>query len=193
MPRIAKVKYKDGQVIIVERAGEGTTAESETTHKIYATPHPDFLSAMDELVKAVREILEWSSSQYETRIRVTGVTWSFSEGTGVEGAVITGLVGLEECDSPFSFNTPHMPFEQYSEGGASKLMPGHVVDMLEAFRTEANAYLHKGKRSQADLFDTRTDDKPIFDNTPGGLTDAVVHVVGGVVDRALNENSPAAQ
>lgn len=170
MARIAKVKLKDGNVHIHEMSGEGTAIESRTEHKIYGQPHPDFTSALDERIKHARGILEWGPGQYQNRVRVTGVSWSMSEDTGVEGAVITGLVELEECDSPFSFNTPHMPFEQYSETGQTKLMPEETRDALEAFRGEAYQFLHKGKRAQLDLFDAGTSksEPTIFDATPAG-------------------------
>lgn len=151
MPRIAKIKYKDGTVHILEKSGEGSLVESETQHKICAEPHPDFRNAMDELVKHVRDILGWPSTLYPSRIRITGVSYSMSEDTGVEGAVMSGLVELDASDSPFSFNTPHLPFEQYSETGVSKLMPEDAVESLNELRREARLFL-EGKRSQGDLF-----------------------------------------
>lgn len=151
MSRIAKIKIKDGQVFIVEISGEKTTTETETAHKVYASPHPDFDTAMSGLEEHVRDILGWPPSYAKDRIRIVGVSFSFSETTDVEGAVISGLVSLDKSDSPFSFNTPHLPFEQYSPSGASKLMPDEAKDALEELRREARAFL-KGKRNQGSLF-----------------------------------------
>lgn len=149
--RIAKLKIKDGTVVIKEFVGEGTSNERETLHTVYESPHPDLHTAMGALVAHVRAILEWPSNYAENRISVTGVSWSKSEDTQVEGAVMTGLVSLESTDSPFSFNTPHMPFEQYADGNSAKLMPEDAQDALEAVRKEARLFLG-GKRQQGDLF-----------------------------------------
>lgn len=151
MSRIAKIKNKDGRVQIVSIEGEGTTNEAETLHKIYDEPHDDFRKAMSSLEAHARDILQWPVEYAKDRVRITGVSYSFSENTGVEGAVITGLVDLDTSDSPFSFNTPHLAFEQYSETGAAKLMPEEAQDALELLRKEALAFL-KGKRAQSSLF-----------------------------------------
>ncbi|WP_414461752.1 hypothetical protein [Hyphomicrobium sp. DY-1] len=152
MSRIAKIKFKDGLWQIVEISGEGSHVESETTHKIYEEPHPDLPAALAGLVSHAREILEWPTSYADNRVRITGVSFSHSEDTGVEGAVITGFVDLDTSDSPFSFNTPHLPFEQYKEGNTAKLMPDGAIDALENLRTEAAKFL-KGKRAQGNLFE----------------------------------------
>lgn len=151
MSRIAKVKFKDGTVFVTEKSGEGSIVETETSHKIRSEPHADFRNALDELVQHARFILEWPSSLYPDRVRISSVSWSMSDDTGVEGAVMTGLVNLDETDSPFSFNTPHLPFDQYNPGGVAKTMPADAIEALEEFRTEVREYL-KGKRAQGDLF-----------------------------------------
>lgn len=151
MSRIAKIKLKDGTVLILDISGQGTANEIETTHKIYAEPHKDFSDAMDALVAQARDILDWPASYAQGRIRITGVSFSFSEDTKVEGAVMTGLVNVDKADAPFSFNTPHLPFDQYNPGGVAKTMPEDAVEALNILREEARAFL-KGKRSQGDLF-----------------------------------------
>jgi len=176
--RIAKVKIKEGLVTIVETAGLGTADESETTRKIYADPHPDFRKTMEDLEPHVRGILGWPSSYAENRIRISGVSFSFSEKTGVEGAVMSGLVDLDASDSPFSFNTPHLAFAPYCETGSGKLMPDDAIDALEALRAEALAFL-KGKRAQADLFDA-----------PGRTVDSDVANIKDVV-RLIHGSAPA--
>lgn len=149
--RIAKLKVKDGTVVIKEFVGEGTSNERETLHTVYEAPHPDLHTAMAALIPHVRGILEWPANYADNRISVSGISWSLSDETQVEGAVITGLVHLETADSPFSFNTPHMPFEQYAEGNTAKLMPKDAQDALQELRKEARLFLN-GKRNQGDLF-----------------------------------------
>lgn len=151
MRRIAKIKFKDGVVTILEISGEGSPCETETLHKISADPHPDFRNAMAGLETHAREILEWPSSYAPSRIRITSVSFSLSENTGVEGATITGLVDLDTSNSPFSFNTPHLPFEQYNEGNTAPVMSDEAIEQLEDLRREARLFID-GKRTQGDLF-----------------------------------------
>lgn len=143
MSRIQKVKRKDGVWTIVEIEGEGSTVESETVHKISDEPHPDLPGAMADLVPHARKILEWPSSYAEDRISVSSVSFSKSESTGAEGAVITGSVTLLDCDTPFSWNTPHLTFDNFSKA---------AHDALENLRTEAAKFLN-GKRAQGNLFE----------------------------------------
>lgn len=149
--RIAKIKQADGRLIIHSIEGEGTRNETDTVRKSAEEPHPDFIRAVIALEPHARSILEWPASYAQGRVRITGVTFSLSEGTGVEGAVMTGQVALNETDAPFVFNTPHLPFDQYSDGGAAKLMPDAAQIALDDLRQEAEAFL-RGKRAQGDMF-----------------------------------------
>lgn len=151
MARISKIKTKDGAITIIELSGREGQNQTTTEHKFYDDPHPDFTKAMQDLVTHVRTILEWPISYALGSISIRGVSFSFSEDTEVEGAVISGQVGLNTSDSPFSFNTPHLAFEQYAEGNSAKLMPEDAIDALELLRSEASQYL-KGKRAQGSLF-----------------------------------------
>jgi hypothetical protein len=150
---ISKVKYRDGQVIIVMAEKEGDNNERETTVKSYDAPHQDFLDALDALQSHVREILQLPKGWRDGQLRVSGVSFSMSEDTGVMGAVMTGQVALDTSDAPFNFNTPHLPFEQYSPTGNSPLMPDEAQQALKKLQSEAQSFVD-GKRSQGDLFRT---------------------------------------
>jgi hypothetical protein len=150
--RISKIKQKDGWIIIQSVEKSGYTQEREVIFKCSDTPHEDLINAFDALVAHARTILEWPESYADGRIRISGVSFSFSEDTGVEGAVLTGQVAIDNSDAPFCFNTPHLAFEQYSEGGVSKLMPEEAQEALQRLRDEAAAFV-KGKRAQGDLFE----------------------------------------
>ncbi len=149
--RIAKAKIKDGQ-LHVELEGMENDVERKMSLKSLDGFHPDLQAAFDALCPSVREILEWPSNLYPDSLRVTGVSWSFSEGTGVEGAVLVCQAALEGCTSPFCFNTPHLPFEQYTEDGNAPLMPDGAQDALGELRREVQRYID-GKRAQLNLFD----------------------------------------
>lgn len=89
----------------------------------------------------------------ETKLRCSeppAAEFSRSE-DGIEGAVITGFVTLAEADAPFVFNTPHLPFEQYSPTGNAPLMPHEAIEALKRVQLQAEAYLN-GKRAQGNLF-----------------------------------------
>lgn len=148
---ISKVKFRDGQVTIVMSEKESAQNERETTVKSYDAPHDDFVKAMEALQAHARHILQLPKDWREGQLRVSGVSFSMSEDTGVMGAVMTGQVALDTSDAPFNFNTPHLPFEQYSATGNSPLMPDEAQTALERVQREAELFV-SGKRSQGDLF-----------------------------------------
>ena len=166
--RIAKLKTVDGRIHIRWIEGEGSQREKEIILKSAEHPHPDFIRAFTALEAHARAILEWPAEYAKGRLKLSGCTWSFSESTEVEGAVITGQVLLETADAPFSFNTPHLPFDQYSETGGAKLMPAVTIDALEVVRTEAAAFID-GKRAQSRFdFTEVTEDGEILADKPAG-------------------------
>ena len=150
--RIAKAKRKDGQ-LQVELEQTDSDTERKISMKSLGGCHPDLDAAFDDIAPHVREILEWPSNLYSNHMTVTGVSWSESENTGVEGAVISAQASLEGCNSPFCFNTPFLPFELYNEENESQpMMPDGAQDALVALRAEVQAYID-GKRAQGNLFD----------------------------------------
>jgi hypothetical protein len=156
--RIAKAKIKDGQ-FIVEITGRDKDTEKLTTLTCSKSKiHADLEAAFAGLADSVREILEWPSNLYKPYgsdtddIRVTGVSWSWSQSTEVEGACIVFQVDLEGCTSPFCGTTPHLPFDQYSEGGEQPVMPDGAQDALNALKAEVQRFID-GKRVQGDLFE----------------------------------------
>lgn len=166
--RIAKAKVKDGQ-LIVEMEGHDKDTERHTCVKCAMDKvHPDVAIRFQALSGSVREILEWPSNlyldsitselQHRDRVRATGVSWSYSENTDVEGACIVFQVDLEGSNSPFCGTTPHLPFDQYSEDGNQPVMPDGAQWALNDLKAEVQAFLD-GKRAQGDLFDGVTADR----------------------------------
>jgi len=155
MPKaeITKLKYKDDRVEIhtTQKLGNVGDDAKITVLRCSDAPAASFTKAFAALVGHARTILELQPGQWEDRITVTGVSFSRSD-EDIEGAVITGVVSLDTANSPFSFNTPHLPFEQYSPTGESPLMPEEAQDALNELKREAEAYLG-GKRAQGDLFE----------------------------------------
>jgi hypothetical protein len=151
--RFTKISMKDSGVLFKLEEEINDRDTKEIAFRSVETPHPDFEEAMQNLVRGVRKILLWPEDYGLNAIRVTGVSLSMSESTGVQGAVITGTVSLETTNSPFCFNTPHLPFDEYSEGAEQPVMPPFVVDMIERLQAEAFAYMEDGKRAQGNLFE----------------------------------------
>ena len=165
MKRITKVKYKAPAVEIhFEETAKSATKES--IFKSVEKPHPDLELAFAGLVRHVYEILEIPVNSWKNGINVTGASFSKSEDSGVEGAVITCQAPLDDCQSPFCFNTPHMPFEPYSEGSEAPTMDADCVQQLELVRKEADLYMG-GKRAQQelDLAPAETDGKAAASGT----------------------------
>ena len=146
--RITKVKLKDGILVVFEENQEKT--EKETVFKCAETPHPDLVLAFANLEKDVRKILHLPLNVWDCMVKITGVSFSESESTGIEGAVITGQVELENSGSPFCFNTPHLPFAPYSPGAQTPTFPEIGIRRLEKVREEAQKYM-EGKRAQLEL------------------------------------------
>lgn len=148
---ISKIKFKEGQIVIVVREGDAASTERETTIKSWEDPHEDLRKAVSDLEVHVRDILELPATWAEGSVKITGVSFSKSEDTGVVGAVMTAQAGIEASDAPFTFNTPHLPFAQYSPTGNSPTMPNRAIEALEKVQEEALAFLN-GKRAQMDMF-----------------------------------------
>ena len=147
---ITKVKLKDGNVEIRFKEDLGVRTEKESIFKCDEEVHSDFSGALIQLVPIVYDILQLPPEWRAGLMYITGVSFSNSESTDVEGAVITGTVGLDTSTSPFCFNTPHLPFGQYSESGNSPLMKDSAIQKLERLKEEAVAYM-EGKRAQLRL------------------------------------------
>ena len=122
----------------------------EIAFKSAIEAHPDLLKAFAALQPAARIILCVPDDWAREEIKITGVSWSCSESTGVRGAVITGQAILPTAQSPFNFNTMHLPFDQYNESGNAPLMPPEGVDALDNLEREVLAALD-GKSAQGEL------------------------------------------
>lgn len=182
--RVSKIKTADSRLIINIIEGEGTITEREVTLKSAEDPHPDLTKAFRALEQHAREILEWPASYAQGRVSITGVSFSFSEKTEVEGAVMTGQVALQAADAPLCFNTPHLPFDQYTPDGCAKLMPEEAVEALMALRVEAMRFV-QGKRLQGDLFREDTSDGA-GDRRPAAAKVPVANLAA-VVAKAIDE------
>lgn len=185
--RISKVGFKEGY-LEVRVSHEDARQKKDTTIVCKDEPHSDLRAAFNALEEFVREVLLWPSNLYTGAVEVKSVSWSLSEGTDVEGAVISGAVKLEDDPSGFNWNTPHRPFDQYSEGGNAVLWSDDAQAAFRDVRKEVDAFIKGTKRRQGDLFSQpdgksaaagEYHDGDLRDAASriGELTDAVVKVV----------------
>lgn len=150
--RVSKVSLKDG-VVTANTTSHDENSERESSVRSALAPHADFYAALEALVPHVRRILGLPDNVWLGQIKVTGVSFSHSEKTDVEGAVIICQAVVPGADSPFCFNTPHLPFDHYSETGDGKIMPHDAIEDIEELRRETSKLL-AGKSAQGDLFET---------------------------------------
>jgi hypothetical protein len=152
MASIHKIKIKPGTVEIHTASSYGKQ-DTETIMKSYEAPHADLTNAFADLTKVVYDVLQLPRDWMTGRITVTGVTFSESS-SGVVGAVLTGQISLDTADAPFCFNTPHLPFKQYSPTGKAKIMGERNAERITKVREEAASFF-AGKRAQTDLFEKK--------------------------------------
>lgn len=148
--RITKVKFKTPTMEIHSEEHLGSSIK-ESIFKCTEEAHPDFKNAFDVLIPHVYRILELPRDVWPGALKVTSVSFSMSEETKVEGAVITGIVALDNCQTPFCFNTPHLPFAPYTQGGEGPVMDIDTVEALDRLRIEAEQYMSGSKRAQLSL------------------------------------------
>ena len=156
--RIRKVKLDGARVEITSIETWGVSNEREWTLRCSEPPDPQFPIAMQAMVPAIKDMLELPKDWADGNFKVLSVTFSWSESTEIKGASICCRADLDCATSPLIFNTPHLPYDQYAEGGEQPVMPEALVDLLEKFEAYARGYL-AGTRAQEDLFDTGS--KPI--------------------------------
>jgi hypothetical protein len=149
--RIKSIKFAEGKVEIAGIDKSGEADEKEWTSRSFDGPHPDLTAALDKLCPEIRKLLSLPAKWAEGQLSVMKVSWSFSETTDVEGATMTCRADLSCSDAPLIFNTPHLPYDQYSPSGNAPTMPGDLQKLLDAVKKEVAAYL-KGKRAQTDMF-----------------------------------------
>lgn len=147
--RIRKAKIKEGQLYIQRETSEGDIDE-KTSMQSLGGYHPDLEAAFSALAKHVRVILDWGPEQYQDKIFVTSVSWSWDQKSGIEAAIITGHAILEN-KLAFNFNTPLLRYEPYGEAKNQALMSEEAKDDLAILRGEVRKFL-EGKRPQGELF-----------------------------------------
>lgn len=145
-----KIDRKSGRIEIVSIEKWGDDNERSWTLRCYEEPRPELPEAMAALEPHVRGLLGLPEDWARGAIGVAKVSWSWSEKTDIKGASVSCHVHLDAADSPLILNTPHLPYEPYSDGG--KCLPEDMVEALEELERCVAEYLD-GARSQGELFE----------------------------------------
>jgi len=146
--QINKVKYdrKAGQVTIeYEQVG---IDEVKITLKSNDEPLPELVDCFNNLIPYVETICQLPDG-YCNDAEIRGVSLSWTN--GVMGVVVTCLVPLDNANSPMVINTPHVPAEQYSEGGESPVLSKNVVIVVEELINEAEKYINGERKPDSQL------------------------------------------
>jgi hypothetical protein len=152
--RISKVKLDGPRVEISGKSTWGVGNEREWIMRAVEEPDPAFPASLAALPPEIRKLLGLPTGWAADALKVISISFSWSETTEVRGASICCRADLECATSPLIFNTPHLPYAQYSEGGEQPLMPDDLRELLEEVEHQAERYL-AGARAQEDLFAPR--------------------------------------
>ena len=150
---IHKVKFlKTGKIqLVYDQNGD------EKDIKFIDIPLSSFPAAMAALIPPALELLE-VPADYDDNMTATGI--SFSDTDGIMGAIVTLQKELAGAHSPLVLNTPHLAEEPYGDSGDdSCLLPGELVDALQACISEAERYI-QGERAQMDMFEGNGQEDP---------------------------------
>lgn len=106
--------------------------------KSQVEPHPDFRSALRDLVSSWETVLELPS-RYATGVRIRSLQVSYNSGE-ISGAIITAQKKVSSTSNPVVISTP---------SGAA--LPAGTEEVIRKVCREAAAYLG-GKSGEEDLF-----------------------------------------
>ena len=140
--RIVKVKFSGPKYEMKWTCANGDELEAKFTEE----PRPELAQAMARLIGPCLELLELPGD-YADGITASGLSLSYPD--GVRGATVTLQKALQEAPAPLVLNTPYLPEEPYSDGGAC--LPEDLVKAIDEVVDEAKRYL-SGERRQMDLF-----------------------------------------
>lgn len=150
--RFQKVKYNKGKVTIEYEIRNKVKKDwDQFSLACSDDPKPEFRIALQALSYDVIEMCELPE-EYEKRILVTGVSFSYGGEAEIMGATIISQMALRKSNVNLNLNSPHKPSEPYSEDGdRAQCLSEDCVQRLEELMAEATDYVN-GIRAQGELF-----------------------------------------
>ena len=150
--RFQKIKYSKGRVKIEYELRNKIKKDWDQLLLVCSDePKPEFQTALQVLSEDVIKMCELPED-YQKRIMVTGVSFSYGGDDEIMGATIISQMALNHSNINLNLNTPHKPSEPYSEGGdASQCLSADCIEHLTSLMLEAEDYVN-GNRAQGELF-----------------------------------------
>lgn len=150
---IKKVRF-EGDALEVHVNDDDSSAAVERKSVVKSPSdnvHPDLSSALQAIEPHVRKVLSLPKNWANNSLTVRGVSYSYSDKTGVDGAVVSCSTLLPGLNAPFFFNTPYLEIRRHTEEGDRAEMPEDALAAFDKLKLEALAFLN-GKRNQGELF-----------------------------------------
>lgn len=152
--RIKKIKFGKGNKISIgyEVLNTSTNTWDEYSMTCSDAPRPEFKEALQGLNVHVVDLCELPGS-YTSRIKVTGVTFSYGGEAEVMGATITSQMKLSNSNCDLNLNTPHKASGSYNEYEVAPelLLTDDCIDALDHLCDEIELYV-QSERAQTTLF-----------------------------------------
>lgn len=147
MLEVNKISYdrKKGIVKVIYDELDRESDTKEVTFTAYDKPLEGFVSALDALTQDVLTICQFSED-YGISMQIRSV--SLSRTNGILGAVITCFKELDTSYAPLVINTPHLPYQPYSDGDDNApVLPSGCKERIEKLISEAEKYIN-GDRAE---------------------------------------------
>lgn len=151
--RIKKIKITSDNRIQVAYQKRVKNVWDEYSFTCSDAPRPELYAALKSLAPYVIEMCELPED-YQDRIDVRGVTFSYSGENEVMGATIIAQMELKNSYTKLNLNTPHKASEPYSEVSVPdemQLLSDDCVKALGELCEEVVLYI-EGERAQQSLF-----------------------------------------
>jgi hypothetical protein len=152
--RFKKIKYDKGKIRLEYEVKNKNGGWDEFSLACADEPKPEFQETLQALKEDVIEMCELPED-YLSRIRVTGVSFSYGGDDEIMGATVISQMILHHSNVALNLNTPHKPSAPYSESGdETQLLSDNCIDHLGCLEREAKEYI-QGIRVQGNLFNLK--------------------------------------
>lgn len=148
----AKVKYspkKGVRLEWVEKQDQGH--EREVKLRSEDDPSPEFVAALQNFERWVRDVLDLDGDGWRYGVQVLGVSFT-EEASGTRGLVVTAARKIDFTESVVVtaiLNTPYVPEERNEE----RIWPTYLTNAVKELEARAAGYRDGKERAQGELFD----------------------------------------
>jgi len=151
--RIKKIKItKENRIQVSYEKKSKTGWWDEYSFTCSEEGRPELYRALNNLAPHVIEMCELPVN-YQDRITVKGVSFSYGGKAEVMGATISAQMELEKSNCNLNLNTPHKASGSYNDFPADEkqLLSDDCIEALDVLCKEVELYIN-GERAQMRLF-----------------------------------------